>query len=165
VALRGEETATDHLPERSNMPEEPHVVDAVDVDLRSAFLHLWDTTHIARPTWALPDRLLGTRRRGQLVAAGLIEQDPEFSGCWRFTDRGSDLARRFRPDDFPRPRPPERGYMPEPRKCFYIPLDAYADGDTYETAQATAESENARLGLTSEDVTEIILSSMRASTS
>jgi hypothetical protein len=39
----------------------------------------------------------------------------------------------------------------------------YYWGDTYEKAKATADAENAKLGLTADDVNDIILSSMRAS--
>jgi hypothetical protein len=75
--------------------------DEIDVDLRSALLKLWDHTTLARPTWAFVEGLLSVTRRGQLVDAGLIEQDPEFSGCWRFTDRAVAIGRRFRADEFP----------------------------------------------------------------
>jgi hypothetical protein len=39
----------------------------------------------------------------------------------------------------------------------------YYWGDTYDKAKATAEAENTKLGLTPDDVTTIVLSSMRAS--
>lgn len=82
---------------------------------------------------------------------------------------------------------------PQPRKCFYIPTDAFVEGkgfvpslvtegepghsplvgngdfaepwywgDTYEKAQAIAAAENAKLGLTPDDVLTIILGSMGA---
>lgn len=80
--------------------------------------------------------------------------------------------------------------MSEPRKCFYIPADAYVEGKgfvpsvvtegepghapltgngafaepwywgDYEAAKAHAALENARLGLTAEDVAKIVASSM-----
>ena len=83
---------------------------------------------------------------------------------------------------------------PSPRRCFYVPADAYVEGkgfvpslviegeaghaplsgngdfaqpyywgSTYDEATAHAAAENARIGLTPDDVTDIILSSMRAS--
>lgn len=84
--------------------------------------------------------------------------------------------------------------MDKPRRCFYIPPDAYVEGrgfvpsmvtenepghnplggngdysqpwfwgTTYEQATAIAASQNEQLGLTPEDVTAIIASSMGAS--
>lgn len=86
--------------------------------------------------------------------------------------------------------------MSEPRKCFYIPADAYVDGKgyvpsvvtegepghaplvgsgshaepwywghTYEEANTIAAKENERLGLTPDDVLNIVLSSMTAAPS
>lgn len=81
--------------------------------------------------------------------------------------------------------------MTSPRRCFFIPTDAYVEGkgfvpslvtenepghspltgngdfaapwywgSTYEKAKALADTENTKLGLTADDVTEIIASSM-----
>jgi hypothetical protein len=83
----------------------------------------------------------------------------------------------------------------EPRKCFYIPADAFVPGKgwipslvtenepghaplagdgsyfaepwywgmTFQEARTIAAAENAKLGLTEQDVNDIIISSMRAS--
>lgn len=65
-----------------------------------------------------------------------------------------------------------KGFVPslvtegEPGHAPLVGSGAFAQpyywGDTYDKAKATAETENTKLGLTPDDVAEIIISSMRA---